>query len=115
MIRRPPRSTLFPYTTLFRSLGCDTNGDGVSDLSIPLKNITIINRFLLQATIPSLASTPGTAFPLACCGGVTTITLKRSVSAGDDNIFGPFTQTLTCSINLGIRAPVVVSTTPAEG
>src|SRR5690348_17931859 len=23
MIRRPPRSTLFPYTTLFRSLGWD--------------------------------------------------------------------------------------------
>src|SRR6266704_2331131 len=23
MIRRPPRSTLFPYTTLFRSNGCD--------------------------------------------------------------------------------------------
>src|SRR2546430_11707348 len=23
MIRRPPRSTLFPYTTLFRSAGCD--------------------------------------------------------------------------------------------
>src|SRR5262245_62415053 len=22
MIRRPPRSTLFPYTTLFRSYGC---------------------------------------------------------------------------------------------
>src|SRR2546426_9082618 len=36
MIRRPPRSTLFPYTTLFRSpeLGvsrrCDGNGDGES-------------------------------------------------------------------------------------
>src|SRR3712207_8577429 len=24
MIRRPPRSTLFPYTTLFRSLGFET-------------------------------------------------------------------------------------------
>src|SRR3712207_6880812 len=24
MIRRPPRSTLFPYTTLFRSLGAGT-------------------------------------------------------------------------------------------
>src|SRR2546421_5641094 len=24
MIRRPPRSTLFPYTTLFRSLSCGT-------------------------------------------------------------------------------------------
>src|SRR2546421_4234127 len=23
MIRRPPRSTLFPYTTLFRSASCD--------------------------------------------------------------------------------------------
>ena len=103
------------FTPTSITLGCDTNGDGVSDLSIPLKNITIINRFLLQATIPSLASTPGTAFPLACCGGVSTITLKRSVSAGDNNIFGPFTQTLTCSIDLGVRAPVVISTTPAEG
>src|SRR5256885_10921533 len=25
MIRRPPRSTLFPYTTLFRSLGFDVD------------------------------------------------------------------------------------------
>src|SRR2546430_16034904 len=27
MIRRPPRSTLFPYTTLFRSAFCRTMGD----------------------------------------------------------------------------------------
>src|SRR2546427_845999 len=26
MIRRPPRSTLFPYTTLFRSLGTEQSG-----------------------------------------------------------------------------------------
>src|SRR3712207_9163405 len=26
MIRRPPRSTLFPYTTLFRSMGPATRG-----------------------------------------------------------------------------------------
>src|SRR2546421_1379904 len=26
MIRRPPRSTLFPYTTLFRSLSCVNAG-----------------------------------------------------------------------------------------
>src|SRR2546422_4116609 len=38
MIRRPPRSTLFPYTTLFRSDGhvaaqlADVNGDGHLDL-----------------------------------------------------------------------------------
>src|SRR5256885_15423005 len=29
MIRRPPRSTLFPYTTLFRSPGPAKFGDGV--------------------------------------------------------------------------------------
>src|SRR5258708_21751579 len=28
MIRRPPRSTLFPYTTLFRSAGFETVGHG---------------------------------------------------------------------------------------
>src|SRR5256885_9530566 len=27
MIRRPPRSTLFPYTTLFRSTSCRANAD----------------------------------------------------------------------------------------
>src|SRR3712207_8908651 len=32
MIRRPPRSTLFPYTTLFRSGDADQNGaDGSQD------------------------------------------------------------------------------------
>src|SRR2546430_5742228 len=39
MIRRPPRSTLFPYTTLFRSLGvvargrrCEEHSTGGDDL-----------------------------------------------------------------------------------
>src|SRR3712207_7007909 len=31
MIRRPPRSTLFPYTTLFRSPLCRGSGRGASD------------------------------------------------------------------------------------
>src|SRR2546426_1601775 len=30
MIRRPPRSTLFPYTTLFRSQSLDTTPEGQS-------------------------------------------------------------------------------------
>src|SRR3712207_7827510 len=32
MIRRPPRSTLFPYTTLFRSLRVERQAEGVSRL-----------------------------------------------------------------------------------
>src|SRR3712207_8610517 len=31
MIRRPPRSTLFPYTTLFRSAAPGAAGDGGTD------------------------------------------------------------------------------------
>src|SRR4051812_48075501 len=31
MIRRPPRSTLFPYTTLFRSAGADASSAGMVD------------------------------------------------------------------------------------
>src|SRR3712207_7923465 len=33
MIRRPPRSTLFPYTTLFRSLAENVLVRGLGDLS----------------------------------------------------------------------------------
>src|SRR2546422_6515646 len=41
MIRRPPRSTLFPYTTLFRSLSCGgergdrRDGGRVLDVTVP--------------------------------------------------------------------------------
>src|SRR4051794_41715628 len=39
MIRRPPRSTLFPYTTLFRSaLG---SGSSVSSRTRPLPRLTV--------------------------------------------------------------------------
>src|SRR2546427_6207085 len=34
MIRRPPRSTLFPYTTLFRSRGAIRNRDVVDALGV---------------------------------------------------------------------------------
>src|SRR2546430_7643017 len=37
MIRRPPRSTLFPYTTLFRSPG----GLGSTDLAGPLVLVAV--------------------------------------------------------------------------
>src|SRR5688572_32281171 len=34
MIRRPPRSTLFPYTTLFRSLALNAGAQSVDDLTL---------------------------------------------------------------------------------
>src|SRR2546426_11324928 len=42
MIRRPPRSTLFPYTTLFRSPAAAKGRAGVGILSrTPLTGVTI--------------------------------------------------------------------------
>src|SRR5256885_17051838 len=37
MIRRPPRSTLFPYTTLFRSVAVGTGGTAHHDEHIHLR------------------------------------------------------------------------------
>src|SRR5438067_7990602 len=51
MIRRPPRSTLFPYTTLFRShLACDFGSDMVD-----------VDRRLLDGLLPHLAAQPNQA------------------------------------------------------
>src|SRR3712207_7302964 len=36
MIRRPPRSTLFPYTTLFRSVRLDGRELRLADVSVPV-------------------------------------------------------------------------------
>src|SRR5438876_4942701 len=50
MIRRPPRSTLFPYTTLFRSLRARVDRDGRhhdavhdADVSVPDRKSTRLN------------------------------------------------------------------------
>src|SRR3712207_6875622 len=41
MIRRPPRSTLFPYTTLFRSISSHPRGIGARRLRVvPLSKVS---------------------------------------------------------------------------
>src|SRR2546430_13625833 len=58
MIRRPPRSTLFPYTTLFRSASCDAvvgNGDceefetGATLVTLPLGSAMIAQQVSVAA------------------------------------------------------------------
>src|SRR5260370_13947835 len=41
MIRRPPRSTLFPYTTLFRSI----QGDGITPAASDVSSIQAIDGY----------------------------------------------------------------------
>jgi len=96
---------------------CDTNADGVADLTIPLTAVNPINKNLVRGTLagPASSGLTGTAFPLTCCGGLANLTLTTTFTAGDNNVFGPFTRTTTCVIDLGVRAPVVISVTPSEG
>src|SRR2546422_5723407 len=52
MIRRPPRSTLFPYTTLFRSLSRELAAAGI-----------VVEYFQLDRPLsPKLAASLATAF-----------------------------------------------------
>src|SRR2546425_9176395 len=54
MIRRPPRSTLFPYTTLFRSLGLSATA---------LARIAGVGRGVTPSSVPhpTLKSSPATS------------------------------------------------------
>src|ERR1017187_10905284 len=84
MIRRPPRSTLFPYTTLFRSrsgrcpsLGCDRRNppcahagyrseEHTSELQSPMY---LVCRLLLEKNTHSTSWPSGRASPSVGTGG----------------------------------------------
>src|SRR5436309_8988305 len=60
MVRRPPRSTLFPYTTLFRSLKA----------SHSFRNRLLVickNAYLFATMIMTSVSSP-----FSCCSGIST-------------------------------------------
>src|SRR2546422_8554180 len=64
MIRRPPRSTLFPYTTLFRSLAVPnaalrTQRDVAAGASVLGLDPQAVQQQLAAAQLPDGASRPG--------------------------------------------------------
>jgi hypothetical protein len=113
-IQRPGKTVSTAIT-----LACDTNGDGIPEATVVLGTVTPINKNLVRGTLNTLAGAspalPGTAFPAACCGGTATVTVTTTFSAGDNNVFGPFTRTAVCVIALGTRAPILFSITPSNG
>src|SRR2546426_8391341 len=65
MIRRPPRSTLFPYTTLFRSLQLRSRGSRSGRGGGPLQGVRLFARRLDRGRVVRavllLGETPVTA------------------------------------------------------
>src|SRR5687767_15628255 len=54
MIRRPPRSTLFPYTTLFRSIQIGGDGSGFPPTVLPIPELPLPQLPLPGLPLPSL-------------------------------------------------------------
>src|SRR2546421_5684303 len=61
MIRRPPRSTLFPYTTLFRSLSAAPAGEG--NMNYTLRIGTSERSFVMKQARPWVEKYPHIAAP----------------------------------------------------
>src|SRR3989449_10259686 len=109
MIRRPPRSTLFPYTTLFRSLEASLAGLSQnlssSDRAVPLRMLGTISSgydspavtvlaqpFGLQEAIafePSSSGAPDSGGAIAHALGVRLRRLARDTWRGPDAPPGP--------------------------
>ena len=71
MIRRPPRSTLFPYTTLFRSQhGHEASGRSLITLG---SFLYILSVFLIAQIYSTSTSLQGTAWLLFLCWPIVTI------------------------------------------
>src|SRR5256884_2376269 len=82
MIRRPPRSTLFPYTTLFRSVK-DANGNPVAGVAVtfsatgangtvdPATPVTTDGSGVATATSWTLGTTARTDTARATASGLT--------------------------------------------
>src|SRR3712207_9377450 len=68
MIRRPPRSALFPYTTLFRSPVVDDDGDVVAVVSAGV-TVEAIGEDL-PAAVPGILGTAAATLAVGALGSV---------------------------------------------
>src|SRR3989442_6235705 len=59
MIRRPPRSTLFPYTTLFRSSFPPPPVVASASLTMRLASDSLLMRWPLQRSLETVGDAPG--------------------------------------------------------
>src|SRR2546425_12004716 len=105
MIRRPPRSTLFPYTTLFRSMrGMDEVGRLFGDNQLIVAEV-LQSAEAMKAAVAHLEPFMGKA------GAATRGTIVLATVKGDVHDIGKNLVEIILSnngyrvINLGIKAP----------
>src|SRR5258708_18690305 len=77
MIRRPPRSTLFPYTTLFRS----REVSGIERMKVRMQKLPLFIYAILACVIAVLSCAP----QLANEGGITWLTDYREALRSEEH------------------------------
>src|SRR2546430_14221940 len=82
MIRRPPRSTLFPYTTLFRSAVTNGSGDSAGNI------LTFANDVFDSANANKVASDQGSCVRIVV-GKSWECTWTTFLPAGQITVEGP--------------------------
>src|SRR2546430_12556465 len=80
MIRRPPRSTLFPYTTLFRSTG-NLNAGKVVTLTVAFSEAVTVNT---SGGTPTLALNDGGAAIYTSGSGSNSLIFSYTVATGQN-------------------------------
>src|SRR2546430_9808773 len=80
MIRRPPRSTLFPYTTLFRSICCHVGQDAQFGAALAAGDFNADGKKDLAISLPggSVGGVPGAGAVVVIYGSSTTLTDRKS-------------------------------------
>src|SRR3712207_8126382 len=77
MIRRPPRSTLFPYTTLFRSRDLWVPGDTLYIIETITRDSTVTTGTGTSAVTTTIID-PSTGQPFQVQGRMVTFTDRKS-------------------------------------
>src|ERR1035441_5154876 len=90
MIRRPPRSTLFPYTTLFRSV-TPLASVALSSVSVNPASVTTGTSTTGTVTLSVAAPAGGVAIELWTTGAVAYVPATTTIAAGSTT--GTFTVT----------------------
>src|SRR5256712_7233275 len=97
MIRRPPRSTLFPYTTLFRSTGISAGGGESQTLTVTAlsNNTGLIPNPTVSYTSPNATGSLSYT-PVANANGSAIITVTvDDACAGSHTVTRTFTGNVT--------------------
>src|SRR2546426_11355457 len=83
MIRRPPRSTLFPYTTLFRSLMEDLKREVFRVALLDAQNGLLRDRVISEGTLSATLVHPYQVFKPAILESAASVVLLHNHPSGD--------------------------------